>query len=93
MDETQRTFPDWIDEIAVGPDGKIYGFEEGCWFDGKVWVPIDDYDGLEYQLIGNLGCEISPELAKTMLFRRVRAEEAVPVATQSNLAALPMAKD
>lgn len=69
LDETNLVaFPEWIEDIAIDPNGDIYGFEGGCFFEGNRWNPVDDYDGLRYHCIGNLGMAISVDLAKTLHF-------------------------
>lgn len=65
-----RPYPDWIDVLAIDCDGSIWGFEEDCFFDGARWTPIDDFDGLQFQLLGNTGLPLTPEVAKTMHFVR-----------------------
>ena len=39
-------------EIAIDPDGGIYAYEGGCYFDRDRFIPIDDFDGLEVFYLG-----------------------------------------
>lgn len=50
----EMNMPDWATDFAIDPDGTVWVFEGGAFFEGDRWNPIDDYDGLRYQMIGRL---------------------------------------
>lgn len=77
-DNVPQNFPEWIDEIGIDPDGLVYGFEGNCYFDGNRWVPIDDFDGLRFKIIGKVPGPLKPELCRTLHFSRVSQETGNP---------------
>lgn len=51
--------PEWATHIAVDADGEVWAFEgEPVWVQAAGpssvghWAPVDDYDGLRFELIG-----------------------------------------
>lgn len=83
-------FPEWADVIAIDPDGKVFAFQEDCYWDGLNWIPVDDFDGLRYEVIARLLDNITPAEARRMYFRRVEQKDLEPYVAFS--AALPQAK-
>lgn len=71
-EDVEPQYPHWIDEIGIDPTGEIYAFEGGCYWDGQMWYPVDDGDGLRVCCIGKIDEPISVEVSKTMRFVRIK---------------------
>ena len=54
--------PDWADELAVDPDGSLWAYEGGCYFDElqNCYMPIDDMDGLRYCKLEGVQPDLAP---------------------------------
>lgn len=56
--------------IAIDADGHVCAYEGDCHFVEEYagWLPVDDFDGLRWEVIGHLETDVPVDLSRLLRF-------------------------